>query len=153
MQNAPNGSFFLLHACAHNPTGVDPSEEQWREISYLFKVKNSRTCILFNYVSWSSYWFVCHKTMLLLVFRLRIISHSLTWHTKVLPVVIQREMQRQLEFFLRMGSWLVVRSHMRKIWGFMDNELDASGICFSIWKDVWGSYWYFPSRFGLKWLS
>ncbi|CAK9145024.1 unnamed protein product [Ilex paraguariensis] len=38
-KNAPNGSFFLLHACAHNPTGVDPSEEQWREISYQFKVK------------------------------------------------------------------------------------------------------------------
>ncbi|PKA46855.1 Aspartate aminotransferase, mitochondrial [Apostasia shenzhenica] len=40
IKNAPNGSFFLLHACAHNPTGVDPSEEQWREISYQFKVKN-----------------------------------------------------------------------------------------------------------------
>ena len=22
---APKGSIFLLHACAHNPTGVDPS--------------------------------------------------------------------------------------------------------------------------------
>lgn len=40
VKNAPNGSFFLLHACAHNPTGVDPTEEQWREISYQFKVKN-----------------------------------------------------------------------------------------------------------------
>lgn len=40
IKNAPDGSFFLLHACAHNPTGVDPSEEQWREISYQFKVKN-----------------------------------------------------------------------------------------------------------------
>ncbi|XVE83556.1 hypothetical protein DITRI_Ditri16bG0096700 [Diplodiscus trichospermus] len=39
IKNAPNGSFFLLHACAHNPTGVDPSEEQWREISHQFKVK------------------------------------------------------------------------------------------------------------------
>ncbi|KAL0354028.1 UNVERIFIED_CONTAM: Aspartate aminotransferase, mitochondrial [Sesamum angustifolium] len=39
IKNAPNGSFFLLHACAHNPTGVDPSEEQWREISQQFKVK------------------------------------------------------------------------------------------------------------------
>ncbi|RVW20246.1 Aspartate aminotransferase, mitochondrial [Vitis vinifera] len=39
VKNAPNGSFFLLHACAHNPTGVDPSEEQWKEISYQFKVK------------------------------------------------------------------------------------------------------------------
>ncbi|KAH0448253.1 hypothetical protein IEQ34_022053 [Dendrobium chrysotoxum] len=40
IKNAPNGSFFLLHACAHNPTGVDPSEDQWREISHQFKVKN-----------------------------------------------------------------------------------------------------------------
>uniref|UniRef100_A0A0D9WR27 Aspartate aminotransferase n=1 Tax=Leersia perrieri TaxID=77586 RepID=A0A0D9WR27_9ORYZ len=40
IKNAPDGSFFLLHACAHNPTGVDPSEEQWREISHQFKVKN-----------------------------------------------------------------------------------------------------------------
>ncbi|CAN0914027.1 Aspartate aminotransferase, mitochondrial [Linum grandiflorum] len=39
IKNAPNGSFFLLHACAHNPTGVDPSEEQWREISHLIKEK------------------------------------------------------------------------------------------------------------------
>ncbi|KAF7139920.1 hypothetical protein RHSIM_Rhsim06G0130100 [Rhododendron simsii] len=39
IKNAPNGSLFLLHACAHNPTGVDPTEEQWREISYQFKVK------------------------------------------------------------------------------------------------------------------
>ncbi|XAR49534.1 Aspartate transaminase [Bertholletia excelsa] len=39
IKNAPNGSFFLLHACAHNPTGVDPTEEQWKEISYQFKVK------------------------------------------------------------------------------------------------------------------
>nr|DAD28184.1 TPA_asm: hypothetical protein HUJ06_029652 [Nelumbo nucifera] len=40
VKNAPNYSFFLLHPCAHNPTGVDPTEEQWREISYQFKVKN-----------------------------------------------------------------------------------------------------------------
>ncbi|KAK7264379.1 hypothetical protein RJT34_31988 [Clitoria ternatea] len=39
IKNAPDGSFFLLHACAHNPTGVDPSEEQWREISSLIKAK------------------------------------------------------------------------------------------------------------------
>ncbi|XP_010520474.1 PREDICTED: aspartate aminotransferase, mitochondrial-like isoform X2 [Tarenaya hassleriana] len=39
IKNAPSGSFFLLHPCAHNPTGVDPTEEQWREISSMFKVK------------------------------------------------------------------------------------------------------------------
>ncbi|XP_043725367.1 aspartate aminotransferase, mitochondrial-like isoform X2 [Telopea speciosissima] len=40
VKNAPNRSFFLLHPCAHNPTGIDPTDEQWRDISYLFKVKN-----------------------------------------------------------------------------------------------------------------
>ncbi|GAB4824865.1 L-asparaginase 1 [Ancistrocladus abbreviatus] len=39
IKNAPNGSFLLLHACAHNPTGVDPTEEQWKEISNIIKVK------------------------------------------------------------------------------------------------------------------
>jgi len=36
---APSGSVFLLHACAHNPTGVDPTTEQWREISRLMRDK------------------------------------------------------------------------------------------------------------------
>ncbi|KAF3447987.1 hypothetical protein FNV43_RR08694 [Rhamnella rubrinervis] len=40
IKNAPDGSFFLLHPCAHNPTGVDPTEDQWSEISHRFKVKN-----------------------------------------------------------------------------------------------------------------
>ncbi|CAK5098908.1 unnamed protein product [Meloidogyne enterolobii] len=29
----PKGSVILLHACAHNPTGVDPNPEQWIKIS------------------------------------------------------------------------------------------------------------------------
>lgn len=29
---APEGSILLLHACAHNPTGVDPTPEQWNGI-------------------------------------------------------------------------------------------------------------------------
>lgn len=29
----------LLHACAQNPTGVDPSQDQWRELSKLIKAK------------------------------------------------------------------------------------------------------------------
>lgn len=39
MKAAPSGSFFLLHACAHNPTGVDPTLEQWKEISQVMKDK------------------------------------------------------------------------------------------------------------------
>ena len=33
VEAAPDGSVFLLHACAHNPTGVDPSDAQWGAIS------------------------------------------------------------------------------------------------------------------------
>jgi aspartate aminotransferase len=33
IESAPSGSIFLLHACAHNPTGVDPTADQWRAIS------------------------------------------------------------------------------------------------------------------------
>jgi aspartate/methionine/tyrosine aminotransferase len=33
LKNAPEGSVILLHACAHNPTGVDPSFEQWKLVS------------------------------------------------------------------------------------------------------------------------
>ncbi|KAL5022782.1 hypothetical protein ScPMuIL_001937 [Solemya velum] len=33
----PEGSVILLHACAHNPTGVDPKPEQWKELSQLIK--------------------------------------------------------------------------------------------------------------------
>ncbi|EGD74774.1 glutamic-oxaloacetic transaminase 1 [Salpingoeca rosetta] len=35
-----NGSVVLLHACAQNPTGVDPTPEQWHEIATLIKQKN-----------------------------------------------------------------------------------------------------------------
>lgn len=30
----------MLHACAHNPTGVDPKPEQWAELSQLIKKRN-----------------------------------------------------------------------------------------------------------------
>lgn len=33
------GSVVMFHACAHNPTGVDPSPDQWVEMSKLVKEK------------------------------------------------------------------------------------------------------------------
>ncbi|GAB0095815.1 Aspartate aminotransferase [Sergentomyia squamirostris] len=36
----PERSIVLLHACAHNPTGVDPRPEQWKELSTLIKKRN-----------------------------------------------------------------------------------------------------------------
>ncbi|CZT45490.1 probable aspartate aminotransferase, cytoplasmic [Rhynchosporium secalis] len=38
--DAPNNSIILLHACAHNPTGVDPTKEQWKELAILLKEKS-----------------------------------------------------------------------------------------------------------------
>jgi aspartate aminotransferase len=35
----PAGSIILLHACAHNPTGVDPTPDQWRELSKVMQGK------------------------------------------------------------------------------------------------------------------
>ncbi|KAK6463464.1 aspartate aminotransferase [Scheffersomyces coipomensis] len=40
IKSAPEGSIFLLHACAHNPTGLDPSSEQWKQILYELEAKN-----------------------------------------------------------------------------------------------------------------
>jgi hypothetical protein len=37
LKAAPANSAVLLHACAHNPTGVDPSQQQWRQISDALK--------------------------------------------------------------------------------------------------------------------
>jgi len=39
IEAAPNKSVILLHLCAHNPTGVDPSEEQWNAIADLVQRK------------------------------------------------------------------------------------------------------------------
>jgi aspartate aminotransferase len=33
LQSIPKGDVLLLHACCHNPSGVDPSAEQWRAIT------------------------------------------------------------------------------------------------------------------------
>ena len=37
---APSGSFVLLHGCAHNPTGIDPTPEQWEKIADVIQEKN-----------------------------------------------------------------------------------------------------------------
>jgi len=37
LQAAPARTIVVLHACCHNPTGVDPSPEQWRRIADVVK--------------------------------------------------------------------------------------------------------------------
>ncbi|KAJ3243682.1 Aspartate aminotransferase, cytoplasmic [Chytriomyces hyalinus] len=37
LNTAPVGSIFVLHACAHNPTGLDPTHDQWKQIASIMK--------------------------------------------------------------------------------------------------------------------
>eukprot|EP00516_Mucochytrium_quahogii_P008459 CAMPEP_0203758780 /NCGR_PEP_ID=MMETSP0098-20131031/11631_1 /ASSEMBLY_ACC=CAM_ASM_000208 /TAXON_ID=96639 /ORGANISM=" , Strain NY0313808BC1" /LENGTH=404 /DNA_ID=CAMNT_0050651375 /DNA_START=80 /DNA_END=1294 /DNA_ORIENTATION=- len=46
LKSAPAGSIVVLHVCSHNPTGVDPTEDQWREI--LAVVKSNKLLPFFD---------------------------------------------------------------------------------------------------------
>uniref|UniRef100_A0A061RCX4 Aspartate aminotransferase n=1 Tax=Tetraselmis sp. GSL018 TaxID=582737 RepID=A0A061RCX4_9CHLO len=35
IRKAPKGSVIVLHGCAHNPTGIDPTPEQWEKLADL----------------------------------------------------------------------------------------------------------------------
>lgn len=37
---AKPGDVVVLHACAHNPTGTDPTKDQWKQIAEIFKHLN-----------------------------------------------------------------------------------------------------------------
>ena len=39
LEKAPEHSIILLHVCAHNPTGVDPTQEQWKKIAQVMQSK------------------------------------------------------------------------------------------------------------------
>lgn len=39
ISSAPSGSIIVLHACAHNPTGVDPTQDQWKKIAEVIREK------------------------------------------------------------------------------------------------------------------
>lgn len=54
LQSAPDGAMVLLHACAHNPTGVDPTEEQWKQIADLMKAKKFITLMDSAYQGYGS---------------------------------------------------------------------------------------------------
>ncbi|CAG5945760.1 unnamed protein product [Menidia menidia] len=40
LEKAPEHSIFVLHACAHNPTGTDPTQEDWKAIAEIMKRRN-----------------------------------------------------------------------------------------------------------------
>ncbi|CAF0962453.1 unnamed protein product [Didymodactylos carnosus] len=54
LQDAPENSVILLHACAHNPTGCDPTREQWQQISDVIKQRKLFPFFDFAYQGFST---------------------------------------------------------------------------------------------------
>src|SRR5699024_2807555 len=40
LEALPEQTIVILHACCHNPTGMDPSLEQWAQIAQIIQNKN-----------------------------------------------------------------------------------------------------------------
>lgn len=40
LNNCKDNSLVMFHVCSHNPTGVDPNQEQWQKILEIVKRKN-----------------------------------------------------------------------------------------------------------------
>jgi aspartate aminotransferase len=45
----PPGDIVLLHACCHNPTGIDPTREQWHEIAKIVGARQVLPLVDFAY--------------------------------------------------------------------------------------------------------
>jgi aspartate aminotransferase/aromatic-amino-acid transaminase len=49
MQGMAAGDIILLHACCHNPSGIDPSPEQWKQIAETINAKKLLPLVDFAY--------------------------------------------------------------------------------------------------------
>ena len=49
LQTIPVGDVVCLHACCHNPTGVDPSPDQWRQIAEIIAERKLLPLVDFAY--------------------------------------------------------------------------------------------------------
>jgi len=49
LKAVPEGDIILLHACCHNPTGIDPTVEQWSKIAQVMAERNLFAMVDFAY--------------------------------------------------------------------------------------------------------
>ena len=49
LKQIPAGDVVLLHACCHNPTGIDPMPQQWKEIAAVIRERGTLPLIDFAY--------------------------------------------------------------------------------------------------------
>jgi len=54
LRKEPEGCFVILQACAHNPSGVDPSPSEWQEIFKVIEEKKFKVCFDFAYMGFAS---------------------------------------------------------------------------------------------------
>ncbi|KJH53604.1 putative aminotransferase [Dictyocaulus viviparus] len=54
LEKAPEKAVVVLHGCAHNPTGMDPSQEQWKRICEVVKRRNLFTFFDLAYQGFAS---------------------------------------------------------------------------------------------------
>ncbi|EPB73835.1 putative aminotransferase [Ancylostoma ceylanicum] len=54
LEAAPAKSVILLHGCAHNPTGMDPTHDQWKQICEVIKRRNLFTFFDIAYQGFAS---------------------------------------------------------------------------------------------------
>ncbi|MHC4760470.1 MAG: aminotransferase class I/II-fold pyridoxal phosphate-dependent enzyme, partial [Planctomycetota bacterium] len=49
MQQIPAGDIIILHACCHNPSGIDPTLDQWKQIAQMINDKKLLPLMDFAY--------------------------------------------------------------------------------------------------------
>ena len=49
LENIPAGDAICLHACCHNPTGIDPTVEQWQQIGQVLQQRSVLPLVDFAY--------------------------------------------------------------------------------------------------------
>ncbi|MCC9606019.1 aspartate/tyrosine/aromatic aminotransferase [Blastopirellula sp. JC732] len=49
LEKVPSGDVVLLHGCCHNPSGIDPTPEQWKEIAELIHRRDLLPLVDFAY--------------------------------------------------------------------------------------------------------
>ncbi len=54
LENIPERSVILLQPCCHNPTGANLTQEQWRQLAFLFKAKKHLAFFDFAYLGFGS---------------------------------------------------------------------------------------------------
>lgn len=56
LEDIPENDVVLLHACCHNPTGVDPSAEDWETIAKVCKERRLLPIVDFAYQGFATGW-------------------------------------------------------------------------------------------------